>query len=97
MSLKPPLTDTGLGIIAAGQQSEASMTPDGWLAWWSKRIEVIEEEAMQIAIERIDVEDLANILMDMRVDSPRWKPPSTLTYRQASQELARRIIKELSR
>ncbi len=44
-----------------------------------------------------DVDDFASILMDMRVDSPLWKPPSTLNYQQASQELARRIIKELSR
>lgn len=40
-------------------------------------------------------DDLANILMDMRVDSPLWKPPSTMNYRQASQELARRILHDL--
>jgi hypothetical protein len=55
--------------------------------WWQEKAAAAERERL-----RGEWDDLANILMDMRVDSPLWKPPSTLNYRQASQELARRIL-----
>lgn len=48
-------------------------------------------------VTEADIEDLADLLMDLRVSSPWWQPPSTITYQEGSRELAKRILEGLRR
>lgn len=45
--------------------------------------------------ERVD--EIADYMMDARMDGPWWKPPSTLTYQEAMRHYARGVLEALLR
>lgn len=67
------------------------------LAVWQDTTEPTRRRCLNCWPEDRDqrVETVANLLMDMRMDGPKFRPPTALTYQEAMRDYARTIVKAL--